>query len=200
MVLTVALLLVAFITFLGAAVGVRDGTHLSVSLFRDRSPRPVRFAFFVLSHLAVLGAIWTGVTWQAAVLCAVLFVVRIWGVTAGYHRYFAHRAYKTSRAVQFLMALLGTTALQKGVLWWSAHHRNHHTLSDLEGDALRADGEGQGHPAPGVAQGQGEGGSGGGIVVGFVDAAIVDEEGLGRVLGRSVSSQGLGRRADERKV
>ena len=51
-----------------------------------------------------------------------------------YHRYFAHRSYKTSRFFQFLLALLGTLAVQKGVLWWAAHHRAHHRYSDTEKD------------------------------------------------------------------
>ena len=89
---------------------------------------------FVLSHVAVLGAIWSGVTWQAAVLCVVLLFVRVWGITAGYHRYFSHRTYKTSRPFQFLLALLAQSSSQKGVLWWAAHHRVHHKLSDQPGD------------------------------------------------------------------
>jgi len=89
---------------------------------------------FILSHVAVLGAIWSGVTWQAAMLCVVLLVVRLWGVTAGYHRYFAHRTYKTSRAFQFFLAFLAQSSSQKGALWWAAHHRVHHKLSDQPGD------------------------------------------------------------------
>ena len=89
---------------------------------------------FILSHVAVLGALWFGVTWQAVVLCVVLLFVRQWGVTAGYHRYFSHRTYKTSRALQFFLAFLAQTSSQKGVLWWAAHHRVHHKLSDQPGD------------------------------------------------------------------
>lgn len=89
---------------------------------------------FILSHVAVLGAIWSGVTWQSVVLCVVLLWVRLWGVTAGYHRYFSHRTYKTSRVMQFLLAFLAETSAQKGVLWWAAHHRVHHKLSDQPGD------------------------------------------------------------------
>jgi len=89
---------------------------------------------FILSHVAVLGAIWSGVTWQAAILCVVLLVVRLWGVTAGYHRYFSHRTYKTSRAFQFFLAFLAQSSSQKGALWWAAHHRVHHKLSDQAGD------------------------------------------------------------------
>ena len=100
----------------------------------SQAKRWLKASPFVLSHLAVLGAIWTGVTWQAAALCAVLFVVRIWGVTAGYHRYFSHRTYTTSRAFQFALAWLAQSSSQKGVLWWAGHHRVHHKLSDQPGD------------------------------------------------------------------
>lgn len=89
---------------------------------------------FVLSHVAVLGAFWSGVTWQAVALCFSLWLVRQWAVTAGYHRYFSHRTYKTSRAFQFVLAFLAQSSSQKGVLWWAAHHRVHHKLSDQPGD------------------------------------------------------------------
>jgi len=100
----------------------------------SRKERLTRATPFILSHLAVLGAFWSGVTWQAVVLCLVLLFVRVWGVTAGYHRYFSHRTFKTSRAFQFFLALLAQSSSQKGVLWWAAHHRVHHKLSDQPGD------------------------------------------------------------------
>ena len=89
---------------------------------------------FVLMHVACLGAIFTGVSWFAIILCVALYAIRMFGLTAGYHRYFSHRSYKTSRFFQFLLALLGTTALQKGPLWWAAHHRRHHKYTDQDGD------------------------------------------------------------------
>lgn len=49
---------------------------------------------FILMHLACFAAIWTGVPWQALILCAALYVARMFGVSAGYHRYFSHRTYK----------------------------------------------------------------------------------------------------------
>ncbi len=64
------------------------------------------------------------------VICGALYFVRMFAITAGYHRYFAHRAYKTSRVFQFILALIGTTATQKGPLWWAATHRKHHRESD----------------------------------------------------------------------
>ena len=89
---------------------------------------------FWLCHVAALGALFVTQSAAAWVLCGVLFVVRMFGVTAGYHRYFAHRAFKTGRVTQFFLACLAQSSLQKGALWWAAHHRNHHKHSDGPGD------------------------------------------------------------------
>jgi stearoyl-CoA desaturase (Delta-9 desaturase) len=89
---------------------------------------------FVLVHLACLAAIWTGVTWQSLAICVGLYWLRIFAVGAGYHRYFSHRAYSTSRTLQFILALLAQTSAQKSVLWWAAKHRHHHLHSDTEQD------------------------------------------------------------------
>jgi stearoyl-CoA desaturase (Delta-9 desaturase) len=101
------------------------------------TPRKYHYAGmipFIVIHLAALGAFLSGVTWQAVVCCVVLFVVRMFAVTGGYHRYFSHRTYKTSRAFQFVLAVLAQSTAQKGALWWAAHHRQHHRLSDKPGD------------------------------------------------------------------
>jgi len=89
---------------------------------------------FVLVHLACFGAIWSGVTWQALVLCVTLYWLRIFAIGAGYHRLFSHRAYSTSRAFQFVLAVLAQSTSQKSVLWWAAKHRHHHLHSDTEQD------------------------------------------------------------------
>jgi len=88
----------------------------------------------IVIHLLPLTAIWTGTRWIDWVLCIALYWFRMFFVTAGYHRYFAHRSFKTSRAMQFLLALGGSMTSNKGVLWWSANHRDHHKYSDQEGD------------------------------------------------------------------
>ena len=89
---------------------------------------------FVLVHLTCFAAIWTGVTLEAVILCVALYFIRMWAITAGFHRYFSHRSYKTSRAFQFFLAFLGQTSAQRGVLWWAALHRHHHQHSDTEHD------------------------------------------------------------------
>lgn len=89
---------------------------------------------FLLVHLAALAALWTGVTVEALVLGGALYLPRMFAIGAGYHRYFAHRAYKTSRVVQCLLAFLAQTSAQRGALWWAAKHRRHHRHSDTERD------------------------------------------------------------------
>ncbi len=89
---------------------------------------------FLGVHVACLGVFWTGVSWKAIALCLALYVLRMFGITAGYHRYFSHRSYRTSRSLQFVLALVGCCALQKGPLWWAAHHRHHHQHSDQPDD------------------------------------------------------------------
>jgi stearoyl-CoA desaturase (delta-9 desaturase) len=90
----------------------------------------------VLLHLACLAVFLPGIhlTWTALTLLIVFYALRVFGLTAGYHRYFAHRAFKTGRAGQFVLALLGCSALQRGPLWWAGHHRHHHRFSDTEED------------------------------------------------------------------
>jgi len=89
---------------------------------------------FLIVHLIPLAAIWTGATWFDWTLCVFLYVYRMFWVTGGYHRYFAHKSYKTSRWFQFVIAFMAMTSAQKGILWWAAHHRHHHRHSDTPKD------------------------------------------------------------------
>jgi stearoyl-CoA desaturase (Delta-9 desaturase) len=89
---------------------------------------------FFAVHLVPLFAFATGVTAFDISLCIGLYCVRMFCITAGYHRYFSHRAYKMGRVMQFLMAFGGASAAQKGPLWWAAHHRHHHKFSDTPQD------------------------------------------------------------------
>jgi stearoyl-CoA desaturase (delta-9 desaturase) len=88
----------------------------------------------VLVHAACFAASWTGVSAFALGLAVLSFGIRMFGITAGYHRYFAHRSFKAGRGMQFVLAWLGCSAAQKGPLWWAAHHRTHHQVADQRGD------------------------------------------------------------------
>ncbi len=85
---------------------------------------------FIGFHFVPLLAIFTGVTTRALVFGAVAYVARVLIITGGYHRYFSHRTYRLRRVPQFLLGLAGLTTVQKGPLWWAAHHRDHHRYSD----------------------------------------------------------------------
>jgi stearoyl-CoA desaturase (delta-9 desaturase) len=89
---------------------------------------------FVAAHVAVLAVFWTPFSWSLVGLAVGLYLLRMWAITAGYHRYFSHRSFKTSRAFQLVLAVLGSLSMQKGPLWWAAHHRHHHRHSDRHGD------------------------------------------------------------------
>lgn len=90
---------------------------------------------FILIHLSVLGVFWTGFTTEAVIICVTLYAVRVFALTGGYHRYFSHRSYRTSRVFQFILAVLGSMALQRSAVWWAAKHREHHRFSDMPNDA-----------------------------------------------------------------
>ncbi len=59
-------------------------------------------------------------------------------ITAGYHRLYAHRTYRTKRAVELVLLFFGTLAAQSSVFRWSFDHRLHHRHVDEEGDPYNA--------------------------------------------------------------
>jgi stearoyl-CoA desaturase (delta-9 desaturase) len=103
--------------------------HLDRSIHGAKS-----LPFFAVHVAAIVGVGVLGWSWRGFALAVALYYVRMFGVTAGYHRYFSHRSFNTSRPMQLVLAVLAMTSSQKGVLWWSGHHRAHHKFSDQEGD------------------------------------------------------------------
>ena len=101
----------------------------------DRRIDWARVAPFVAIHLGCLAVVWVGASVVAVAVAGALFVVRMFAITAFYHRYFSHRAFRTTRAAQFAFALLGASAAQRGPLWWASHHRHHHAHADRPDDS-----------------------------------------------------------------
>jgi stearoyl-CoA desaturase (delta-9 desaturase) len=101
---------------------------------RDRPSPLVTYPFMAVHGVAVVGAIIIGWSWAAAGWLVGSYLVRMFAITGGYHRYFAHRTFKTSRVFQFVLALLAMSSAQQGILWWAAHHRHHHKESDQPDD------------------------------------------------------------------
>jgi stearoyl-CoA desaturase (delta-9 desaturase) len=95
----------------------------------------IRALPFIGLNLSCLLVIGVGFSWAACTTAIVLYVVRVFAIGAFYHRYMAHRAYKTNRFWQMVFAIIGASAVQRGPLWWAAHHRKHHVVSDEIDDA-----------------------------------------------------------------
>lgn len=89
---------------------------------------------FAGMHLACLGVIWVGISPTALWMALGLYVLRMFAITGFYHRYFSHRAFRASRAAQFVFGVIGASAVQRGPLWWAAHHRHHHRHADSSVD------------------------------------------------------------------
>jgi len=116
-----------------------DATKILTPEEAERERKSRRFSAksipFVIVHLfAIVGLYFTGFSWKGLLLALVVYYVRMFGVTGGYHRYFSHRTFKTSRVFHTILAILAMTSSQKGVIWWASHHRVHHKLSDQPGD------------------------------------------------------------------
>lgn len=95
---------------------------------------PLTLPYWGVHVLAIVGVVTAGVSWLALLVVFATYWPRMFFVTGAYHRYFSHHSYKTSRWFQFVLALGATMTSQKGPLWWAAHHRIHHKLSDQPGD------------------------------------------------------------------
>ncbi|MCX7953424.1 MAG: fatty acid desaturase, partial [Deltaproteobacteria bacterium] len=94
----------------------------------------VKTLLFLGVHAGSFLVFFVPFSWKLVLVLLLSYAVRMFAITAGYHRYFSHRTYRTSRLFQFVLAFLGLTAGQKGPLWWASHHRRHHLHSDTEQD------------------------------------------------------------------
>jgi stearoyl-CoA desaturase (Delta-9 desaturase) len=111
----------------GAAVNGRAALHRRAARWKLGGP-------FLVLHLAVIGVLFVGHSQVALLVALISYLTRAFGITAFYHRCFAHRAFKVPRPVQLAGAVLGAAAAQRGPLWWVAHHRRHHLYTDRPGD------------------------------------------------------------------
>ena len=99
----------------------------------DANPEKIeclRVLPFIVMHLACFAVFWVEFSAVAVSVAVVLYLLRMFAITGFYHRYFSHKAFKTSRPVQFIFAFLAASAAQRGPLWWASHHRHHHAHSD----------------------------------------------------------------------
>ena len=111
-----------------------SGTRTQPAAEAKRGIAWFRLVPYLLMHLACLCVFLVGFSWTAFATAVALYLVRMFAITGFYHRYFSHRTFKTSRVAQFLFGLMGASAVQRGPIWWAAHHRHHHVYSDQPGD------------------------------------------------------------------
>ncbi len=104
----------------------------------DNNPEKIEFLRilpFILLHLACFTVFFVGFSATALIVAVMLYALRMFAITGFYHRYFAHKAFKTSRFVQFIFAFMAASSAQRGPLWWASHHRHHHANSDKPDDS-----------------------------------------------------------------
>lgn len=107
---------------------------LTEAIFDEDNINLIDSSPLLLMHLLALTVFIVPFHWSVLVVCAVTYAVRVFALTGGYHRYFSHKTYKTSRVFQFILAWLGASAAQCGPLWWASHHRHHHLHADTDKD------------------------------------------------------------------
>ena len=88
----------------------------------------------IFLHTACIGVVWVGWSWTAILVALGLYLVRMFAITGFYHRYFSHKAFKMGRYWQFVFAVIGNASVQRGPIWWAAHHGHHHRYTDKEND------------------------------------------------------------------
>jgi stearoyl-CoA desaturase (delta-9 desaturase) len=129
--ITARSILVSLVQWFDADYGNEDRAKI---LARPDRVELVRCVPFIILHLGCLGVFIVGWSWTAVAVAVGLYFLRMFAVTAFYHRFFSHRTFQTSRVAQFVFALIGASAVQRGPLWWAYHHRHHHQHSDEEND------------------------------------------------------------------
>lgn len=107
-----------------------SGPHIN----KDTKIQWVRILPFILLHLACFAVFWVGISWFAVIFMLTFYLVRMFAITAFFHRYLSHKTFQTSRPIQFIFLLIGTMSAQRGPLWWAAHHRYHHRFTDTAQD------------------------------------------------------------------
>lgn len=101
-----------------------EGDHIDLS----------RIIPFIALHVACLAVFYVGYSHTALLVMVISYLIRMFAITAFFHRFFSHKTFKTFPWVQVVFAIIGTSATQRGPLWWAAHHRNHHRHSDQDAD------------------------------------------------------------------
>jgi stearoyl-CoA desaturase (delta-9 desaturase) len=100
--------------------------------------RVANFAVTFVPLILIAVAVWQSwgglLVWEDLLIFFATLIPFGFGITVGFHRLFTHRAFKTTKTMRFVWAVLGSMALEGPVIEWVAYHRRHHQFSDEEGD------------------------------------------------------------------
>ena len=117
-----------------AALGVDDAgleSHGTAHQVTNFLAMVLPFAGFLAALVLLWGSLFT---WVDLVGLVLAYVVTCIGITVGFHRLLTHRSFKTYPAVRYVLAVLGTFAIEGSVIKWVADHRKHHNFTDEPGD------------------------------------------------------------------
>jgi stearoyl-CoA desaturase (delta-9 desaturase) len=130
---------------------VDDDNYLERTLRREKPLPPITWRTFhkeinvvstialtLVPALALYGALTTPLLRQTLIWAVVYYYFTGLGITAGYHRLWAHRCYNASLPLQYFLALGGSGAVQGSIRWWSRGHRAHHRYTDTDLDPYSA--------------------------------------------------------------
>ncbi|MDA8561648.1 acyl-CoA desaturase [Gammaproteobacteria bacterium] len=111
-----------------------DNSHIEENIDNSENINWLRCTPFIILHVSLIFGIFAPITTAGIVLCLASYFIRMFAITAFFHRYFAHKTFTTSKTIETLFALIGTSAAQRGPIWWASHHRGHHKYSDTQLD------------------------------------------------------------------
>ena len=115
------------------SLAAADGGMKQTGLQHAESHKVVIFRIW-LSHLACLGVFYVPFTTELLIWALIGYFLRVFSFEVGAHRYFSHRAFRTSRAFAALLAVMVAASGHRGPIWWAMHHRQHHRYSDTDKD------------------------------------------------------------------
>ncbi|KZT10376.1 delta 9-fatty acid desaturase protein [Laetiporus sulphureus 93-53] len=96
------------------------------------------YVLTITPAIAIWGAFHVKLRWETALWSVIYYFITGLGITAGYHRLWAHRSYNASRPLQYALAMAGSGAVEGSIKWWCRGHRAHHRYTDTELDPYNA--------------------------------------------------------------
>ncbi|CAH7674394.1 hypothetical protein BY996DRAFT_4576036 [Phakopsora pachyrhizi] len=130
---------------------VDDDSYVQKTLRKEKPLPPITWRNFykeinIISTLALTlvpivalyGSFTTPLSLATLIWSLAYYLITGLGITAGYHRLWAHRSYNASLPLQYFFALAGSGAVEGSIRWWARGHRAHHRYTDTDLDPYSA--------------------------------------------------------------